>query len=340
MYDRLTGLFNREAFFETAEAMLRANAPGAFTLSCFDIDHFKLVNDQFGAQEGDRVLKHIGGVLHAGISAIGGIAGRIAADNFAALYPAGEKETKFVNQLREDRLIPPDMQTVITFSVGRYVANDPRLPASAAYDRAYLAKQSVKGRYDRHVAYFDESMRERLLRQKEIVGDMDAALALEQFEVWFQPKMNHATGALIGAEALVRWRHPQRGLIPPDDFIPVFEQNGFIYELDKYVWEQTCRFLRKWIDEGFSPRPVSVNISRYDLFRSDLIDVITGIVRKYDVPVDLLHMEITESAFAKSTLQIVETVKRLMSYGLTMAIDDFGSGYSSLNTLWTCPRRR
>ena len=335
--DKLTGLYNREAFFEKAAAMIRERAPGHFIMACFDIDNFKLINDQYGAAEGDRILKHIGRIARSGITAVGGIGGRIAADNFALLYSADEDTVAYVTEMRENEFMPPDMRANISFSVGRYVVSDLSLPVSAVYDRAYIAKQSVKGRYDSHTAYFSESMRERLLREQEIVGEMDAALMLRQFEVWFQPKINHATGALIGAEALVRWRHPERGLISPDKFIPVFEQNGFIYELDKYVWERACQLLRRWLDAGWAPRPLSVNISRYDLFRSDMIDVITGLVRDYHIPVELLHLEITESAFAKSTEQIIEAVKRLMSYGLTMEIDDFGSGYSSLNTLKDVP---
>ena len=140
------------------------------------------------------------------------------------------------------------------------------------YDRAVLAETSVKGRYDTHIAQFDKSMRDRLLREQQIVTEMNKALEEGQFEAWLQPQYNHVSGALIGAEALVRWRHPENGLlIPPGEFIPVFERNGFIYEMDKYVWREVCRLLRKWLDGGRSPLPISVNISRYDVFREDFL---------------------------------------------------------------------
>lgn len=335
--DKLTGIYNREFFFEKAAEMIRSHEPGYYVLSCFDIDNSKLVNDQLGAAEGDRILKHIGSYIKRLFSEVQGICGRISGDNFAGLFPnTTEIADKIAGEYDAD-LLPRDTPAYLQCSIGRYVINDRTLPVSAIYDRAYIAKRSVKGRYDKHLAYFDNSMLEALTHEQKIIAEMDRALSERQFEVWFQPQYNHSTGFLIGAEALVRWRHPVNGLIPPGDFIPVFERNGFIYELDKYVWEQTCKSLRKWIDEGRRPLPISVNISRYDIFRADLIDVVVGMMKQYAIPVDLLRLEITESAFATSTDQIVRIVKTLIEYGFTIEIDDFGSGYSSLNTLKSVP---
>lgn len=335
--DKLTGLLNRETFFDKVSAMLKEHEPGHYVMSCFDIDGFKVINDQYGAEEGDRLLKHIGHVARARFAELGGIAGRISADNFAALYPVTALESDFIKHWHELEFAPADAHSNVSFSVGRYIVNDLSLTASAIYDRANMAKQSVKGRYDVHIAYFSESMREKLLREQAIISEMDAALMHREFEVWLQPQFNHTTGALIGAEALVRWRHPDKGLITPAAYIPVFEQNGFIYELDKYVWQSTCAMLRRWLDEGQQPIPVSVNVSRYDIFREDFFEVLTGLVEHYELPIDLLRVEVTESAFARSTEQIIAMVKRLMSYGFTVEIDDFGSGYSSLNTLKDVP---
>ena len=158
-----------------------------------------------------------------------------------------------------------------------------------------------------------------------------------QFEVWFQPQYNHESGALIGAEALVRWRHPVRGLIPPIEFIPIFERNGFIYEMDKYVWRQVCILLRRWLDEEREPVPVSVNISRYDLLRGDLLEVLNDLIERYCIPIELLRIEITETAFSEAGGRIIAVVKQLIERGFTVEIDDFGSGYSSLNTLKDVP---
>lgn len=242
-------------------------------------------------------------------------------------------ESKEIEEIREKAMVPDETMMPITFSIGRYPVEDKTISVSAMYDRAIIAEMSVKRRFDVNIAQYEETMRQHILREQEIINEMNFALKSQQFEVWFQPQYNHSSGALIGAEALVRWRHPQKGLISPGLFIPVFEKNGFIYELDKYVWEQTCIYLKKWMQTEHSQLPVSVNISRYDIFRDDLVDVLIGLVDKYQIPVELLRLEITESAFSQSTGQIIRITKQLMDYGFTLEIDDFGSGYSSLNTL-------
>ncbi len=167
------------------------------------------------------------------------------AGNFAVLFPKTFVDTKERSQiLRKATMLNSDSQK-ITFSIGRYYVDDINLSVSAMYDRAAMAKESVKGKYDKYIAVFDESMRNKLIQEQHIVSEMKTALDGGQFEAWMQPQYNHATGMLIGAEALVRWRHPERGLVSPGLFVPIFERNGFIYELDKYMWEQTCIYLHK-----------------------------------------------------------------------------------------------
>jgi len=331
--DSLTGLFSRKAFFKIVEEMIAAEEPGYYTMMCFDIDNFKVINDQYGTQAGDTILKNIAVILNKYTIPAKGVVCRIMADNFASLYPSAFASTETINHIHKLLSVPVDSIPPISFSIGRYVIDDLSLSPSAMYDRAALAMASIKKIYGTKAAYYDESMRKKILYEQEITSEMDIALKNKNFEVWFQPQYNHSTGALIGAEALARWRHPKKGLISPIEFIPVFERNGFIYSLDKYIWEQTCILLRKWIDEGRSPLPVSVNISRYDVFCDDLIDTVINIVRRYNIPVDLLRLEITESAFSKSTDQIIKVVSEFISLGFTVEIDDFGSGYSSLNTL-------
>lgn len=227
--DKLTGLYNREAFFDRVNGLIKECEPGYYVLSCFDIDNFKLINDQYGAAEGDRILSEVGRAVREDMEKLGGIGARISADNFAVLIPNTKRDVSILRFIQQDRLAFSEKQSFV-FSVGRCVVSDLSLQASALYDRAYIAKQSVKGRYDKHMAYFDDTMLEKLVRDQQIIAEMDVALEQRQFEVWFQPQRNHATGALVGAEALVRWRHPEKGLIAPNDFIPLFEQNGFIYE--------------------------------------------------------------------------------------------------------------
>ncbi len=335
--DRLTGLYNREAFFDRVSEAVAEHEPGYYIMACFDIDRFKVINDQYGTVKGDGVLRHVAQIFREGFTPNGGICCRVSSDNFAVLYPASFRDSAQIADIRNRAAHIEGLVTPIIFSIGRYLVDDLSLAPVAMYDRASMAAESVKGQYGGKIANYDESMREKLNREQEIILEMSQALKDRQFEVWFQPLYNYATEARIGAEALVRWRHPAKGLIPPGEFIPLFEQNGFVYEVDKFVWEEVCRYLRQWLDEGRNPLPVSVNISRYDVFQPDLMERLTGLMERYRLPVALLRLEITESAFSESPKYIIEVVRQLIDKGFTVEIDDFGSGYSSLNTLKDVP---
>lgn len=336
--DKLTGLFSREAYFERAAELIASHEPSHYVMSSMNVENFKVINDQYGTEKGDEVLKYIAGTICAGFEPVGGICCRIMADKFSALYPVSFMETDAIVQIRHAIKLMDGSIHPIAFNIGRYIVDDVTLSVDAMYDRATLAEATVKGRYDVHIAEYNESMRDRLIREQKVANEMRFALKNGQFEIWPQPQYNHATGALVGAEALVRWRDPKSGkIIPPSEFIPVFERNGFIYEMDKFVWEQACIALRRWLDAGDSPLPMSVNISRLDAFHDDFYDYITGLIKKYAIPVELLRLEVTETAFANSTEQIVNIVRRLLDYGFIVEIDDFGSGYSSLNTLKDVP---
>ncbi len=335
--DELTGLYNRAGFIEKAAELISAHDAGYYVLAVADIEKFKVINDQYGTAKGDEVLRGFANVIGELQEGGESVCCRVMADSFAMLYPLRLLDKGMLDDMHSAAEILDGSLPRLKIYVGRLIVDDKSLSVSLLLDRATIAKDTVKGRYDEHIAVYDESMRTGILRQQSIISQMNSALKNGQFEVWFQPQYHHGEGALSGAEALVRWRHNTDGLIPPAEFIPIFERNGFVYELDKYVWEQTCKALRSWLDCGISPVPVSVNVSRYDVFREDLIDVITGLVRKYRLPADMLRLEITESAFSKSAEQIIEVVRRLIDSGFTVEIDDFGSGYSSLNTLKDVP---
>ncbi|MEG0829771.1 MAG: EAL domain-containing protein [Anaerovoracaceae bacterium] len=332
-HDVLTKVYNRDTFMKKAGEMIALKPASYYMLSVFDIDNFKGINNQYGSEQGDSILVNIAESINSDMEIANGIGGRISADIFAYLHPTDAKPK--TNPIQRLKLTSTEegWPLIVSYSLGQIIIDDPTQSINTIYDRACIAKQSVKGKYDTHIAMFDEKMLEKVNREQGIVADMEKALETSQFEMYLQPQYNHSSGSLVGAEALVRWNHPHRGVIPPNVFIPIFEKNGFIFPMDKCVWEQACALLRKWIDNGIEPVPISVNVSRYDLLHQDFFDAITGLVKKYQLEKRLLSIEITESAFSSAPKQIISQVNRLKEYGFTIEIDDFGSGYSSLNTL-------
>ncbi len=270
----------------------------------------------------------------------GGVAyGYLEADHFAACLPADALDIEAL--VAHARAFLTAHQPGFTFTprFGAYLVEEADIGGDigSICDKALLALRSLKGKYGEYYKYYDASMRDKLLEEQEIIGEMADALASGQFDIYLQPQYNHATGALVGAEALVRWFHPTKGMIPPGRFIPVFERNGFIAKLDEYVWERACRLLRAWMDEGLSPVPVSVNISRVDIYNPALCDTLVNLLKTYDLPPALLRLEITETAYVDNPSQLIDVVMRLRAAGFYMEMDDFGSGYSSLNSLKDVP---
>lgn len=204
-------------------------------------------------------------------------------------------------------------------------------------DRAMLAAESIKGKYGVLSADYNDSIRTRLLNETEIANDMAAAVSERQFMVYLQPKYDLATEKIAGAEALVRWEHPTRGFMPPDQFVPLFEKNGFITELDTFVWEETCAIIRSWLDRGGKYVPVSVNVSRADIYDPELPEKLLDMVHRHKLEPKHLHLEITETAYTQNPQQLIEVVRRLKELGFLIEMDDFGSGYSSLNMLSELP---
>lgn len=338
-FDPLTDLLREDAFEREARARIAAAPDGSYLLACCDVDNFKAVNSQYGRATGDFVLQQVGLIISDYVSSFDGLACRVSADNFELLLPASAPVLlpELASSL-EDAFKSKSIHLKLQLSIGRYIVDDKRVPFSEMANNALLAKRTVKGRYNVSVAYFDDEMHRASVEEQRIISRMEYALAEEQFEVWLQPQYNHETGAMTGAEALVRWRDPERDeMVSPGAFVPVFERNGFIYELDAYVWEQVCKLLRLWLDEGKEPLPISVNVSRIDMLQEDFFERITAMVESYGIPAEMLRLEITESAFSFDTALIIDLVKRLQARGFTIEIDDFGSGYSSFSVLKDVP---
>ena len=336
-FDRLTGIYNKLSFFKNTHRMLISNKNTKYVIIVWDIERFKIINDLFGSTTGDDILQHMGEFLRSHMDA-NGTYGRLNGDKFVMCLPydmlnIDEMQEIFQKKIKELNI--NDFELVICF--GMYIVNDPDEPVNLMCDRANLAQRTVKGNYMTRYAFYNENMRKKLIYEQEVINEMNHALDTGQFCIFLQAQYDNISNEIIGAEALVRWAHPTKGTIKPKLFIDIFEQNGFIIKLDKFVCECACREIRSLIDRGYTPVPISLNISRIDLYNHDFCRLLSDILKKYDVPVSMINIEITESAYTENAMQLIKSIEELKSYGFSIHMDDFGSGYSSLNTLKDVP---
>lgn len=334
--DRVTSLYSREFFYRYAEQILKDTPTQHYDILCTNIENFKLVNERYGTSVGDTILRTLG-VAWSSTCQKNELCGRISADKFVRLREHRENESEEAFKAELNRWMPslPIPNIVVKFGIYRKV--DPTLSISTMCNRAALAVEEIKGKYGRVLSEYSDTIHRRLLAEQKILDEMETALQQKQFVVYYQPKHNLQTGALSGAEALVRWEHPANGIISPGMFIPLFERNGFIQQLDAYVWERTCADLENWRTLGLPLVPVSVNISRINFALPDLAEQVKDKTSRHGIPPELLHLEVTESAYTENPREIIEKVQILRRMGFKIEMDDFGSGYSSLNTLNELP---
>ena len=337
-YDALTGIYNRETFYSKAQKLIQLNPDVDFAILRMDIERFKVINDLFGEKVGDKLLKYIANI-YSNVNLPLCVSGRLHSDNFVVLFKYTEETCKhFIESLQVmASSFSLDYRVVLNFGLYRIKDEDRDKPVSVMSDRAGLALKKAKGNYLVLYGEYDDDMRQDLVAEQAIVNEMGKALQQREFVLYLQPKYELANETIIGAEVLVRWQNAQRGFVSPGEFIPIFEHNGFIFNLDQYVWEESCRLLRKWLDEGRSPLPVSVNVSRVSMCSENLVGIFKNLIKKYNLPKHLLELEITESAYIDNPEYIIEVTKALQREGFVILMDDFGSGYSSLNMLKNLP---
>ncbi len=339
-FDAVTGLYTRNYFIQKAQAVIDDNPDTQFAIVYINIDNFKLINNMFGWIVGNEVLKSVAGEIEKKIKSNlkgKGVYGRIHADEFVVLVPQEGIEDKIVINYQVDKFTFHDQSFSITYHVGIYKAKEDGISVEDMMERALMALRSVKQNSNRKIGIYDEKLLQSLMEEREIVEDMEKALETGQFKVFLQPQYNIKEKKVIGAEALVRWFHPDKGMISPGKFIPIFERNGFITKLDCYIWEQVCQVLNRWREQYHVELPISVNVSRTDVFNTDWEDIFDNLVKKYDIPPSLLHLEITETAYMDNQRELISAGEKLRDMGFTIAMDDFGSGYSSLNMLKDVP---
>jgi len=330
----LTGLYNDNYFGVVSKRYLEKYPELEFLVICTDIKEFKIINDSFGTKIGDIILKNTARILKEELT--GAVAyGRIGRDVFGILMPKKNfKEEFFISQRNEEFL--RGVENAITFPVvmhtGIYEVVERDLPISVMCDRARMAIHTIKKDYYKRVVYYDDELRAEILREQELVRDFDRALKEGQIKIYLQPQML-ADGKLLGAEALIRWEHPEKGVIQPRQFIPIFERNGLISDIDRHIWELACRQLKKWKERGRDDIYISVNISPRDFQVLNVYRAFTELVDKYEIAPKNLKLEITETAIVLDFERQKDLISRLRRNGFLVEMDDFGSGYSSLNML-------
>lgn len=332
MTDSLTGLWNREKFMEEAERELSQNKGIEYLIITIDVEKFKNINEAYGYKIGNIILRNIAMEMKD-IFKKDALYARLMADSFVLMI---RQDTEFYNNLmstNKHRLkldVFKGINVNIKAGVLRFVSGEKNNVAEYI-DKANLAKKKIKGLHDESIKYYDIEIESQLKKENWIEANMDEALKNGEFKVYYQPKYLLNDNSLIGAEALVRWISYEKGIIPPDEFISIFERNCFIINLDFYVYEQVCQFLSSLYITGKSMVTISVNISRVHLDTPDFAEKFIELVERYNIPPKFIELELTESAMVKTNVS--EVLSKLSDYGFLISIDDFGSGYSSLNLL-------
>lgn len=332
--DLITGIYSKMKFYQETRQMLLDAHGDKYAFIRFDIDRFKMINNFYGVKEGDRILLAVASELEKISKSFDRfVYGRLENDVFAVCMPQDDESVDLIVNAIQIRLRKVNKDYNIKVSCGVYKIDDYNMDISEMYDRAFLAAKNVKGKFMQNISYYEDSMIEEMRHEQYVINDVNKAIEEEQFAVYLQPKINLITEQSYGAEALVRWIHPERGMISPAEFIPVYERNGIIGRLDQYMWRHVCMLLRKWIDQGMTPNPISVNVSRVNLYNPHLVEILKNLITEFRIPASLLNLELTESAFMEDQELITNTMKKLHDLGFRIMMDDFGSGYSSLNIL-------
>lgn len=336
-HDRLTGLFNRDYLYERTRELLTDNPNESYLIIGAEISDLKVINDLYGNSFGDLALQRAAKWLcdHEPLNR-GGIYGRLGGDSFGVCIPEKDFDLeRMENALSTFTVVEGETKYRLLIHVGIYRVTDRDTESSIMYDRAALALEGIKDDYHYHTAWYDPSMRDKVVRNRQISEELKAAMAEGQIRPWLQPIVDR-DGRTVGAEALVRWIHPQEGIRPPASFIPMFEKNGMIAEVDRFIWQEVCKILARWKQEG-KDLFISINISPKDFYLLDVPAELQRLVREYAIEPARLRLEITETVMMGNVKAQMETLKALQAAGFCVEMDDFGSGYSSLNLLREMP---
>ena len=337
--DNLTGLYNRDYFLRYCQQYDKHHPEADMDAVLVDVNHFHLVNERYGKSFADDILIEIGEKLRTIINKDDGIVCRTGSDTFLVYCPHREDYRNIMDTISVKLGSGSDNDNVVRLRMGVYPNVDKNFDILRRFDNAKLAADTVKNSYNKNIAYYDKEMYEKEKYNEQLINNFKKAIKENQFVVYYQPKFNikNEKPTIESAEALVRWDNPELGLISPGVFVPLFEKNGLIQDLDKYVWENVACQLKKWKEEYGFIIPVSVNVSRVDMFDPNLNETFDNIIKKYGLSTSDLLLEITESAYTEDSNQIITKVSQLRNMGFKVEMDDFGTGYSSLNMISSLP---
>ncbi len=337
--DELTGLFNREYFYRYAEQYDQFHKDVQMDAILVDVNHFRMINERYGRAYGDEVLRRIAEQVLGLVKESDGIVARGEADTFMAYCPHRDDYQSIMDNASVQLVDDGSTENRVRLRMGVYSCVDKTIDIDRRFDRAKMAADTVKGSFTQNIGFYDEELHEKQLFAERLIEEFPAAIAERQFGVYYQPKFDVRPDVpvLISAEALVRWVHPELGMINPGAFIPLFEDNGLIQRLDEYVWKETARQIREWKDKLTYSIPVSVNVSRVDMYDPMLAETLLSVVGGEGLAASDLLLEVTESAYTQDSAQIIESVEKLRGLGFEIEMDDFGTGYSSLNMISNLP---
>ena len=334
----MTGLFTRNFFYNYSSEFDQYHTDLKMDAVALNINNFHLINELYGRQAGDSVLQHMGAYLKDLRDRTNCIVARVEADQFLVYMPHDAVDyDELMSDIDAHFYRFPDIS--VSVRAGIYKDVDKSIEIERRFDRAIQAANTIKGDYNAAIAYYDATIHEKRLYEARLVNEFEDALENGQFELYFQPKYNidKEVPYLSSAEVLIRWKHPQLGMISPGVFIPLFESNGLIKKLDFWIWKEAIKYMASWKEKYGREITLSINISRVDLYSYNLISYLEENLEEYGVSKDHLYLEITESAYTDNTDQLMSVVSRLQEEGFRIEMDDFGTGYSSLAMLAQVP---
>ena len=328
-HDQLTNLYCATAFYQKADAKIKEE-DNKQDIIVVDIKHFQMINEVFGRSAGDKLLKDFSRFLMGLRDAEEGIFCRAYADTFYICIPTRKE---FFNELDEKTkryFNKYPLPVHISVKIGVYSVEDTDISVEQMCDRAFLAMEDVSQNETRQIGFYNEKLHEKLIMEHKILESVKEALKNHDFLMYLQPKVEMSTRKIVGAEALIRWIHPEFGFVRPDQFIPLLEKRHQIYEIDQYIWEEACKALKYRREHQLSMIAISVNVSRDDLYKEDLLDVLNSLVTKYEIDPKQLHLEIIERAYVDDSDHMYQILTKLREQGFIIEMDDFGTGESSL----------